>query len=189
MVLGFSSRLAAVVVLIAASLLFSQSTTQSIQGLVTDSSGAVVVGAKVTARNVATGISRTVLTNNTGNYTFPLVPVGDYEMTVEMAGFKTEAARGLRVETAAQVRQNFVLEVGRVTETVEVSASAAVLNTENSTVGGVIENKRIIELPLNGRNVVSLAVLQSWCRVFNSATVPEWPMVSVASRYQVRASP
>jgi hypothetical protein len=144
---------------VCACLLFGQSTTQSIQGLVTDSSGAVVAGARVTSRNIATGISRSVLTNTTGNYTFPLVPVGEYELSVEMQGFKTETVRALHVETAAQVRQNFVLEVGRVTETVEVSASAALLNTENSTVGGVVENKRIIELPLNGRNVVSLAVL------------------------------
>jgi hypothetical protein len=127
--------------------------------LVTDASGAVVVGARVTATNVGTGVAQTVSTNETGNYTFTLVPVGDYEVRVEMAGFKTEAVRGLRVETAAQVRQNFSLDVGNVAETVEVAASAVILNTETATVGGVIENKRIIELPLNGRNVVSLAVL------------------------------
>jgi hypothetical protein len=139
--------------------IMAQSTTQSVQGLVTDTSGAVVSGAVVTLTNEATGVSNTVQTNTTGNYTFPLVPVGTYSMRVEMPGFKTEVTRGLRVETAAQVRQNFLLQVGQVTETVEVSATAAVLQTENATVGGVIENKRIIELPLNGRNVVSLAVL------------------------------
>ena len=76
-----------------------------------------------------------------------------------MAGFKGEEVRGLRVETAAQVRQDFQLQVGAVSETVEVMANAATLTTETASVGGVIENKRIIELPLNGRNVVSLAVL------------------------------
>jgi hypothetical protein len=76
-----------------------------------------------------------------------------------MQGFKTETVSGLRVETAAQVRQNFVLQLGALTETVQVSASAVTLNTENATVGGVVENKRITELPLNGRNVASLAVL------------------------------
>jgi hypothetical protein len=140
-------------------LAFGQSTTQSVQGLITDTSGAVVSGARVTLTNEATGVSFNAVTNATGNYTFALVPVGNYDMRVEMSGFKVETLRGLRVETAAQVRQNFLLQVGQVTETVEVSATAAVLSTENATVGGVIENKRIVELPLNGRNVVSLAVL------------------------------
>jgi hypothetical protein len=143
----------------AAVCLHAQSTTQSIQGLVTDSSGAVVGGAHVTITNMATGVSQSVLTNSTGNYSFQLVPVGAYDMRCEMTGFKTETVRGVRVETAAQVRQNFVLQVGQVTETVEVSAAAVLLSTENATVGGVIENKRITELPLNGRNMVHLAVL------------------------------
>jgi hypothetical protein len=89
----------------------------------------------------------------------PLIPVGNYDVKAEMVGFKSEEVRGLRVETAAQVRQDFQLQVGAVTETVEVAANAATLTTETAAVGGVIENKRIIELPLNGRNVVSLAVL------------------------------
>jgi hypothetical protein len=152
-------RYAVTGLLLGVTLIWGQSTTQSVQGLVTDSSGAIVSGARVTLTNEATGVSNTVTTNETGNYTFPLVPVGNYAMRVEMSGFKTEAVRSLRVETAAQVRQNFELQVGQLAETVEVSATAAVLNTENATVGGVIENKRIIELPLNGRNVVSLAVL------------------------------
>lgn len=138
---------------------FGQSTTQAIQGLVTDTTGAVVSGAKVTITNVDTGVSLSTTTNNTGNYTFPLVQVGNYDVKCEMQGFKTETIRNQRVETAAQVRSDFKLDVGSITETVEVSASGALLNTENATVGGVIENKRIIELPLNGRNMQSLAVL------------------------------
>ncbi len=140
-------------------LLAAQSTTQTIQGLVTDPSGAVIAGAKVTITNTATGISTSVLTNTTGNYTFVLVPVGYYDIKFEMQGFKTETVKRVRVETAAQVRQDMVLQVGAVSEVVEVSASAVLLSTENSTVGAVIENKRIIDLPLNGRNITQLAVL------------------------------
>src|SRR5207302_4349692 len=140
-------------------LLAAQSTTQSIEGLVTDTSAAVISNAKVTITNTATGVNSSVFSNSTGNYTFPLVPIGNYDLKAEMPGFKAEEIRGLRVETAAQVRQDFQLQVGAVSETVEVAASAVTLNTENASVGGVIENKRIIELPLNGRNVVSLAVL------------------------------
>jgi hypothetical protein len=139
--------------------LYAQSTTQTIEGLVTDSSGAVVAGAKVSITNVGTGVTSSLETNATGNYTFALVPVGNYDVKVETSGFKTGEVRGLRVETAAQVRQDFQLQIGAVSETVEVAASTVLLNTETANVGGVIENKRIIELPLNGRNVVSLAVL------------------------------
>lgn len=145
--------------LAAPALLSAQSITQSIQGLVTDASGAVVAGAKVTVTNLGTGLSLTEETNATGNYSFPLLPVGNYDIRVEMAGFKSETVRNVRLETAAQVRRDFVLQVGDVTETIEVVASGVTLNTENAIVGGVIENKRIIELPLNGRNIVQLAVL------------------------------
>ncbi|MBI3281704.1 MAG: TonB-dependent receptor, partial [Acidobacteria bacterium] len=120
---------------------------------------AVVKGAKVTATERATGVVRAVETNETGNYSLPLLPVGNYDLRVELEGFKTELVSDIRVETAAQVRQNFRLEVGSVTESVQVSAQAVLLTTENATTGGVIENKRIIELPLNGRNVAQLAVL------------------------------
>src|SRR3954469_12052359 len=140
-------------------LLAAQSATQSIEGLVADTSGAVIASAKVTITNTGTGVTSTVFTNSTGNYTFPLVPIGNYDVKAEMAGFKVEEIRGLRVETAAQLRQDFQLQIGAVSETVEVAASAVTLITESANVGGVIENKRIVELPLNGRNVVSLAVL------------------------------
>jgi drug/metabolite transporter (DMT)-like permease len=132
---------------------------QSIQGLVEDASGAVIAGAKVTMTNVATGISRSAVTNGAGLYNFPLVQVGNYDLQVEVSGFKAENVANIRVETAAQVRQNFKLQVGTVSENVEVSANAVQLNTENATTGGVIENKRIIDLPINGRNMVGLAVL------------------------------
>src|SRR5436190_12256111 len=141
------------------SFLVAQSATQSIEGLVADTSTAVISSAKVTITNTATGVTSSVVTNSTGNYTFPLVPIGNYDVKAEMSGFKAQEVRGLRVETAAQVRQDFQLQIGAISETVEVAASSVTLNTESANVGGVIENKRIVELPLNGRNVVSLAVL------------------------------
>ncbi len=138
---------------------YAQSTTQTVQGLVTDSSGASIPGATITLTNLDTGIEQTVETNETGNYTFTLVPVGNYRLQCESSGFKTELASGIRVETGGQPRQNFAMEIGDVTETVEVIANNVSLVTENATVGGVIENRRIVELPLNGRNVQNLAVL------------------------------
>jgi hypothetical protein len=155
-----STSLAGALFVLASSVsVLAQSTTQSIQGIISDSSGAVMSGAKVTVTNVDTGIVRTIETNATGNYSFPLLQVGNYDIRVEMQGFKTEEARSVRVETAAQLRLDFSMEVGSISEVVEVSAANVTLNTENPTVGGVIENKRIIDLPLNGRNVTQLAVL------------------------------
>ena len=98
---------------------WGQSTNQSIQGLVTDTSGAVVPGARVTITNTATGVSMSATTNDTGNYTIQLIPVGDYDVRCEMPGFKGQTVHGQRIETAAQVRHNFVLEVGQVTETLQ----------------------------------------------------------------------
>jgi len=156
------ARFTAVLTLLAALMIapaVQAQSTQAIQGLVTDSSGGVVPGAKITISNLATGVERTTESNSTGNYSLPLVEVGDYAIICESTGFKTGSVTGLRVSTGDQARQDFVLEVGAVTETVEVSALAQQLDTENAIVGGIVENKRIIELPLNGRNVVNLAVM------------------------------
>lgn len=150
--------LACVLALLCISSSFAQS-AQSIQGSVEDASGAIVTGAKVTITNMGTGISRTAETNSAGLYSFQLVQVGNYEVKVELAGFKTEAARNIRVETAAQVRQDFKLEVVPWPKRWKWSSGTVQLNTENATVGGIIENKRIIDLPINGRNMVGLAVL------------------------------
>jgi hypothetical protein len=133
--------------------------TQTIQGLVTDATGAVVPGATITIYNIDTGIENIATTNETGNFSFPIVPVGNYEVTCRLEGFKTETVPNVRLATGDQRRSDFDLELGDVSETIEVVASAVALQTENATVGGVVENTRIVELPLNGRNVVQLAVL------------------------------
>ena len=156
-VLVFS--LAALVLLGSASSLHAQAITQTIQGLVSDATGAVIPGATVTVTNINTGVVQTAQTNETGNFSFPQVSVGNYEISCQLEGFKTDSISDQRVETGAQIRIDFQLEIGDVTETIEVSAAAITLNTENAVVGSVVENKRVIELPLNGRNIVALAVM------------------------------
>ncbi len=152
-------QLAVVLIVFVPSLLHAQSTTQTIQGLVTDQSRAVVPGATVTITNLATGIETKASTNETGNYSFQLVPVGYYEVKCELDGLKPVIVPDLRVETGGQVRRDFELELGEATFQIEVVASDVSLQTENATVGTVVENRRVVELPLNGRNVVQLAVL------------------------------
>ena len=153
------SLLLVVLLMVRGSGIRAQVLNQSIQGLVTDESGAVVPGAMVTITNLATGIEQKTTTNETGNYTITPVAVGNYDVICSLEGFRTESVNNQRVETGAQLRMDFEPEVGTVSETVEVSAMAIALNTENATVGAVVENKRIVELPLNGRNMVQLAVL------------------------------
>ena len=137
----------------------SQTTSTEILGLVTDPTGAVVPGAQVTITRLATGEKRSARTNNAGEYIFRLIEIGEYTVRCEAQGFKIETVTGLRVQIQQKARVDFTLQVGGVSDSVEVRASAVALKTEDATVGEVIENKRIIELPLNGRNLNQLAVL------------------------------
>lgn len=139
--------------------LHAQTTATEILGIVKDSSGAVVAGANISITRVATGTRLTRVTDQNGEYTFPLIDIGVYTVRAEMTGFRAQTVTDLKVETQQKARVDFVLDIGNVTETVEVVASGAVLETENSTVGQVIENKRIADLPLNGRNLIHLAAM------------------------------
>jgi hypothetical protein len=129
-----------------------------ITGTVTDSSGAVVEGAAIAVTNTATGQVREVQTNATGNYTLPFLVPGVYTARAAAASFKA-ATRRIELQVGAVARVNFTLELGMVTETVEVSGGAPLLVTENAAVGTVIENRRIVELPLNGRNYLQMIAL------------------------------
>src|SRR5919201_159757 len=141
--------------------LFGQATIQtgSIQGTVTDPSGAVVSGAKVTVTNKATGQVRTLTTNDTGNYNSgPLAP-GEYTIRVENKGFRTtETAANVLVGTITS--GNAKLQPGSTGEVVTVEATAAQVNTEQATVQGVLTTQQIDNLPLNGRNFLDLAQLE-----------------------------
>ncbi len=142
----------------AGQLAFSQ-TFGSIGGETRDSTGAVVAGAAVTAVNVGTNASRTAVTNDAGAYAFPSLPPGTYTVKVEKVGFKTVIRNQIELQVQLAARVDFELQLGQVSESIEVRADAALLVTDNATVGTVIENKRIVELPLNGRNYLQLVSL------------------------------
>lgn len=133
--------------------------TGGIQGVVLDESGAVIPGAKIVITNLDTGLRREIDTNDTGFYAAPLLPVGRYRMEAGKAGFGTSERPEVKLDVQQTARLDFQLKTGRVIERVEVSATAALLDSETSTVGQVIDNKRIVELPLNGRNYLNLAAL------------------------------
>jgi hypothetical protein len=138
---------------------FAQTPTASITGQVKDSSGAAVAGAKVSARNLDTNIERSATTSENADYTIPLLSVGRYEVRVEKSGFRAEVQSGLVLQVDQRARIDFSLQVGQVSETVEVSASAPLLTSETSAVGSVVDNRKVVEMPLNSREFYSLALL------------------------------
>ena len=137
----------------------AQTASTQILGLITDSTGAVVPNATVTARRVETGDVRTTRSNATGNYIFPLVDSGTYEVSCAATGFKTELRRGVTLELNQKGRIDFQLQVGQQAETIEVTSAAPLLKTEDATLGSVVDNRKIVELPLNGRNFAQAATL------------------------------
>jgi len=152
------SRLFASLPLFAATA-FAQSSTATLQGLISDPTSAAVPGAAVTIANTATNISRRFTTADSGFYSFPLLPPGSYRLEVAKAGFKPATRDQILLQVSDRVSLDLKLEVGAATERVTVDATAPLVNTTNATLGQVIENRRIIELPLNGRDPFSLAAL------------------------------
>lgn len=137
----------------------AQVNTGSVQGVVSDASGAVVPAATVTVRNLATGVALTVGTNDVGFYLAQGLLPGRYEIEVKATGFKPARLPGLLVQVGDQLRQNFVLEVGAVTETVEVTAEAPLLQAVNASLGVVVDTRRILDMPMLSRDVRNLARL------------------------------
>jgi hypothetical protein len=137
----------------------AQSTYGIIVGVVADASRALMPGATVTATNTATGQSRTVATGQQGDFRIINLLPGTYDVSVEMSGFKKATSSGLLVRVNESVRVDFAMQVGDLTETVEVSAEAPLLETSSATVGKVITNEKIVELPLNGRDFTQLTLL------------------------------
>ncbi|MEZ5398544.1 MAG: TonB-dependent receptor [Bryobacteraceae bacterium] len=131
----------------------------SIQGIVRDQTDAAVVNADVSVVNLDTGLRRETKSNEVGLYTIPSLPVGRYKVTAALQGFAPAELPEVKLDVNQTARLDFTLKPGTVTESIDVSAAAALLDSETATVGQVIENKRIVELPLNGRNYLQLARL------------------------------
>jgi len=128
-------------------------------GTVTDASGAVIPGAEVKITSPATGFSRTVRTGEDGTYLAPQILGGIYDLQVTKPGFKTMTVTGVMVRVNENARQNVQLEVGEITTRVEVSSQAALVNTYTSDLTQTIDSRRVVDLPLNARDVTSLSML------------------------------
>ena len=139
----------------------AQVDTGSITGTITDPSGAVVSGAKVTLTNEGTGASLSVNTGTDGGFTFSPVRIGSYRLEATAQGFKTVSQTNIVVNVSANVLVNLKLPTGSVTETVEVTSAAPVLQTQDASVGQVMDSRNVNNLPLNGRNFTFLAQLSA----------------------------
>ncbi len=145
--------------LLASALPASAQTFGQITGTVTDTSGAILVGASVTVTNTQTNAVRDAVTNTAGSYVFPTLLPGVYSVKVDLQGFQSKIRNGIELQVQQTARLDFSLDLGSVEVAVEVTGSAPMINVTDATVGTVIDNKQILELPLNGRNFINLVSL------------------------------
>src|SRR5215468_1414250 len=155
--------------LVAANCAFAQVTaSSSIQGTVTDKTGAAIVGAEVTVTNAETGVSRSMKSGSDGGYRFDPLAVGYYNLSVSMTGFDKSRAERVQTLVGATTTQNFTLGVGSATETVEVNAEAPLLDALKTDVSQNITPKEVQDLPLIGRDVANLAYLSPGVKAADS---------------------
>jgi hypothetical protein len=137
---------------------WAQSTAQ-VSGTVKDQTNAVLPGAEVSVTQTDTGLKRSALTNETGSYVISNLPVGPYRLEATLPGFRTYVQTGIVLQVNANPVINAVLEVGQLADQVEVQADATLVETRTTGIGQVIDNIRVLEMPLNGRQVTELILL------------------------------
>jgi hypothetical protein len=139
--------------------LWAQDPTATLFGRVVDGSRSVVAGAKVEIRNTATNEVRETVSDDKGEFTTPNLPPGLYGITISKSGFQTLHGTNLELQIEQQVRTEFHLELGTITQAVTVQALAPLINTENAVKGEVVVSEQMVEIPLNGRDFTDIALL------------------------------
>lgn len=153
------SALFLLMTLIAVTPAWAQFTTARLSGMVSDPSEAVVVGATVTVQDLGTGYTQTTKSGSAGQYLFPSLPVGTYQITVSMTGYTQYVQKGIVLSVDQAASQNVRLQVGSVAQQVVVTADSAMVTTDSATVGQLIDQREISQIPLNGRDVQQLVFL------------------------------
>jgi hypothetical protein len=152
--------------------LYSQNITADVLGTVTDPSGAVIPGASVTIQETGTNAVRTTQTGDGGDFTFTLLPIGTYSLSVQAAGFQSYKVSGISASAGARLRVDANLHVGAASaQTVEVVASGNIVQTDSSSVGGTIPQETVQDIPLNGRNLTNLVTLQAGISTGTSSSI------------------
>ena len=139
----------------------AQITTGTIVGTVTDTTGAVIPGITITVRNINTGLTRSLLSDDFGDYSTTLLPLGVYEVTAELPGFKQTQISGILVKVDQRQRIDIIMEIGEQTESILVEAEAPMMSTERADIGMLVDNQKVVELPLKGRVFYDLNLLDS----------------------------
>lgn len=152
-----------------ASIASAQVTTGTISGITRDETDAVIPGVTVTLRNRDTGATRTVITDDRGYYHATNLSLGDYEVRAELLGFQVAVRRGLSLTVSSEAVVDFTMRVGEITEQVVVESAASLIETTSSVLSGLVENEQIQDLPLNGRGLEELALLQPGVIKYQSA--------------------
>src|ERR1700686_2675119 len=147
--------------------------TGAIQGVVHDSSGAVVSGAKIVATNVQTNLTQETVSGADGAFRILALPAGKYTLTATAAGFETFSETGIEVNVNDQLHYDVTLKVGSVSEKVEIAANAVQVQTESTQLGDVIDSKKMLALPLNGRSFIDLLGLQAGVAPASAATIQQ----------------
>lgn len=170
-----------VAVVILAAPASGQETTGTITGTVKDSSGAVIPGVSVVVRNIGTNAATNVVSDDRGVYAAQRLPIGNYEVAAELDGFKRFLRANLELHVAERMRVDVTLQAGDLKEVVEVTGSAPIVQTESSEVSTLINNRQVLQMPLNGRNVISLVAMQPGV----SSNLPSTLFVGLASLQSV----
>jgi hypothetical protein len=169
--------------------IWAQSTAQ-INGTVKDQTGAVLPGVEVNVTQTDTSLMRSVVTNELGGYTLANLPIGPYKLDATLPGFRTYVQNGIVLQVNGNPTINPVLEVGQVSDQVEVQADAALVETRSTGIGQVIENQRVVELPLNGRQAQYLMLLSGGATTAppgNLNSTKNYPTVVITSPVDLQA--
>jgi hypothetical protein len=174
---GFLSFGTLALILLASARVGAQVTGATLSGTVADPSGSGIPGSHLSIKNVATGIARAVETDAAGFYTAPNLPAGTYEVTITAPAFKTAVQTGILLTVGAEQALNIKMEVGEITQTVQVTSEVPDVQLTSSSIGAVVSSNTVVELPLNGRDWGQLAALESGVNVLqtqlpNGATAP-----------------
>ena len=168
---------------LASTIAWAQVETAQISGIIKDSTGAVLPGVQVTATQTATGAKRSTVSNETGNYVLPSLPTGPYMLQAELPGFKSHVQTGIVLQVDGRTEINIVLQVGQVSEQVEVQADAALVESRTTAIGHVVTNQEVAEMPLNGRDpheLIFLAGMANYPGAASFNSIRNYPTVVVS---------
>src|ERR1051326_2135090 len=161
----------------------AQVQTAQISGTIKDPSGAVLPGVQITATQTATGAKRSALSNEAGTYVLPSLPIGPYMLQAELPGFKSHVQTGIVLQVDERPEINIVLQIGQVSEQVEVQADAAFVESRTTAIGHVVTNQEVAEMPLNGRDpheLIFLAGMANYPGAASFNSIRNYPTVVVS---------